>query len=56
MVSLSLVIIDAIHNHLPPLPCAYYIHWQLARIDSVKDFIFSQTRIRASNKQVIAVI
>ena len=54
--SWSLAIADATHNHPPTHLGAHPIHWQLARIDKVKELIVSQTRIGASSKQVIAAI
>ena len=51
-----MAVADATYNHLPILLGAHPIYWQLTCIDKVKELIISQTRIRASSKQVIATI
>lgn len=56
MSSWSLVFQNTIHNYLFTLFYAHLIYQRLTYIDIIKDLIFSQIYIRASNYQVIVVI
>lgn len=54
--SWSLVIADAIHNHLLIFFGARPIYWQFAYTDTIKNLIVFQIHIGASSKQVITAI